>query len=419
MTFKGQRNADTVLASHAAAGKVAVCAAALTALALAMPLPGFLSPAHAVSDGATTPPQREEPVRFSHVQHTLEGTLFWPSGDADFPAVVILAGSDRSRRGPLRMRIAKHFAAHDVAALVYDSPGTGASGGASLTQTRQERAVEALAAVDFLRGMPGIRASAVGLLGGSEGADVALIGAAQDPDLAFVIAVSGAMGVPIIDVLDYSAEKRGRDMGLDTDAINKAKTFKEIAYVFLSGTDILDWPAVESRVKGWNDGTWRTFIDITRQRKNHLADAKKRDVHVAFMQIINRFKREPWFGAVDVGNAVQQLAALDVNGFFALLESGRYAGDADRGLGDVGNIRCPVLAIWGEDDAFLPPKEAAAKLGDALALTHHGDYEIKLFPHASHVLTVPGSTSEFVPDYLETMTHWLSLRVGAEIHGSR
>jgi hypothetical protein len=82
-------------------------------------------------------------------QTTLAGTLFWPTATADCPAVVILAGSDRSKRGPLRTSIAKHLAAHNVAALVYDSPGTGASTGNAVLQTRREkRAIEALAAVE-------------------------------------------------------------------------------------------------------------------------------------------------------------------------------------------------------------------------------------------------------------------------------
>jgi len=96
-------------------------------------------------DTAKTLAPREEEVRFVNGQTTLEGTLFWPATRADCPAVVVLAGSDRSRRGPLRMRTAKYFAAHNVAALVYGSPGTGASTGNALVQTRSERTVEALA----------------------------------------------------------------------------------------------------------------------------------------------------------------------------------------------------------------------------------------------------------------------------------
>jgi len=94
-------------------------------------------------------PQEEE-IHFVNGQTILEGTLFWPDARSDCPAVIILAGSDRSRRGPLRMAIAKHFADHNVAALVYDSPGTGSSSGNALFQSHDDRVVEALSAVAYL-----------------------------------------------------------------------------------------------------------------------------------------------------------------------------------------------------------------------------------------------------------------------------
>ena len=89
----------------------------------------------------------EEEIQFVDETTTLYGTLFLPVSDHKYPAVVILSGSDRSRRGPLRIKIAKYFAAHGVAALVYDSPGTGRSTGNALFQTRKDRVKEALSAI--------------------------------------------------------------------------------------------------------------------------------------------------------------------------------------------------------------------------------------------------------------------------------
>ena len=361
--------------------------------------------------------QREEEIRFISGQTTLEGTLFWPVARADCPAVVILAGSDRSRRGPLRIRIAKHFAAHNVAALVYDSPGTGASTGNALLQTRRERAIEALSAVDYLRELPGIRSTSVGLFGGSEGADVALLASARAPQVAFVIAVSGAMGVSILDVLRYSAEKKGYKQGLTLDEITKAITFKEIAFVFLSGVEIVEWSLIEARVKQWEDNTWATLIGIAKQRKKKLSRQQKRVLLSSFRQVIDQFKNQQWFSTVDVGNAIHRMVNLDVDSFFKLLDAGRYARDWDRSLCDVSRIRCPVLAIWGQEDSFLPPNQSAMRLKKALAESNHRDYEIKVFPNASHFLTVPGSVTEFVPGYLDTMTHWLSRHVGLDNGG--
>jgi len=72
---------------------------------------------------ATVGPE-EEPVRFANGSTSLAGTLFWPARRADGSAVVVLAGSERSERGGLRIAIARQFVIHGLAAMVYDRPGT-------------------------------------------------------------------------------------------------------------------------------------------------------------------------------------------------------------------------------------------------------------------------------------------------------
>ena len=359
----------------------------------------------------------EEQLRFTNGSTSLAGTLFWPAERADCPAVVVLAGSDRSERGGLRTAIARHFAAHGVAALVYDSPGTGSSSGNALLQSSSERVAEALSAVAYLRSLPGIRPTAVGLFGGSEGANVALMACAGDTGVAFVIPVSSSLGASILDILRYSAEKKGYEQGLTPDEIAQATTFKEIAFVLLSGVEIIEWRLIESRVKQWDDAPWTAFIHIAKQRGRELTQAEKQVFLDSFRTIVARFETQRWFAVVDVGNAVQRMLSLDTNTFFGLLESGRYSRDWERGLcfGDA-DIRCPVLAIWGEEDSFLPPRQSAERLKKYLTDSNHSDFEVIVFQNASHFLTLPASRSDFVPGYLDTMVNWVGKRFGSEAH---
>ena len=74
-----------------------------------------------------------------------------------------------------------------------------------------------------------------------------------------------------------------------------------------------------------------------------------------------------------------------------------------------------MLAIWGQEDSFLPPNQSAARLKKYLMDSNHADYEVIVFKNASHVLTVPGSREDFVPGYLDTMTNWLGRRFGSEV----
>ena len=240
---------------------------------------------------------------------------------------------------------------------------------------------------------------------------MALASCAGGGGVAFVIPVSGSLGVSILDILRYSAEKKGYEQGLTPDEIAQAMTFKEIAFVLLSGVQIVEWPLIESRVKQWKGDPWPVFIDLARQRGRDLSPNEKQAFLESFRKTIGHFESQRWFPAVDVSNAVQRMLALDTDAFFRLLESGRYSRDWERSLCfSDGDIRCPVLAIWGEEDSFLPPRQSAERLKKYLADSGHPDYKVIVFEDASHFLTVPGSRSDFVPGYLDTMVNWVDRR---------
>ena len=360
---------------------------------------------------------KTEEVSFTHKNALLRGTLFQPVEEKLRGAAVVLAGSDRSRRGPLRLSLGRHLAACGVAALVYDSPGTGASTGNALLQSRQDRVDETLAAVDYLQEHPGIPAAAVGIFGGSEGADVALMAAAQEPDVAFVIAVSGSMGGSVLDLLRYSAEKRGQALGMSLEEISKAVTFKEITFAFFAGVDMLEWKLIEARTSPWQNPHWEKLFRIARQRQQTLSDPQKHEVLVTLRGIVDAFKTEPWFAVADIGNTLQRLVTMDSKRFLLLLESGTLGQDWDRRLySEIENLKCPVLGIWGEEDTFLPPRQSAARLKKYLSDADHRAYTIRIFPGAGHGLTCTESPAAFVPGYLDTIRVWLGQHLGPPLN---
>lgn len=365
-------------------------------------------------------PLVQEEIAFRDGPTSLAGTLFKPASGAVQPGVVVLAGSDRSARGPERIRIARHLAEMGLAALVYDSPGTGASTGNALLQSREERTREALAAVAHLRSVPGVLPSGVGVFGGSEGADIALAAAARDSDMAFAIAVSGAPGVPLLNVMRYSAEKRSRDMGLTVEETAKAVAFKEVTLVLFTGVELADLTEIEGRAAAWGDEEWSALIEVARRRLEPLDQAGRRRLFDSFKRAVAHFSREPWLTAADPGNSLSRLSRMDADTFSLLLERGQLAQDWDRTLSfDPARIRCPVLAVWGSEDSFLPPDESAARLRRYMADAGHPDYEIVLFPGADHSLTVGGPSSEYAPGYLELLEGWLSQRLEATAGAAR
>ena len=116
---------------------------------------------------------------------TLAGDLTLPAGDGPYPAVVLISGSGDQDRGSnvfgFRMfaTLADHLAMNGIAVLRFDDRGVGGSTGDGLQTTVQDRARDAVAAVDLLLTRGDIHAEQIGLVGHSEGGMVALMAANQ------------------------------------------------------------------------------------------------------------------------------------------------------------------------------------------------------------------------------------------------
>jgi pimeloyl-ACP methyl ester carboxylesterase len=126
-------------------------------------------------------------VIFSNAGVTLAGTLAVPGTGG--PGVVMVGGSGPTDRNndtyfpPIR----DHLVDAGIAVLSYDKRGVGGSSGDWRDATFDDLAADAGAALDFLRGQPGVRADAVGLFGHSEGGWVVLRAAAGRDDVPWVI----------------------------------------------------------------------------------------------------------------------------------------------------------------------------------------------------------------------------------------
>jgi dienelactone hydrolase len=126
--------------------------------------------------GSESPVLLDVPVKV----RGLSGELIAPAGSGRHPAVVMLHGSGNTTREPYREQ-AESLAEHGVAALIYDKrPG----------YTYAQLADDARAAVALLRSRPEVRPDGIGLWGFSEGASIAPMVAAGNPDVRAVMAVS-------------------------------------------------------------------------------------------------------------------------------------------------------------------------------------------------------------------------------------
>jgi pimeloyl-ACP methyl ester carboxylesterase len=126
----------------------------------------------------------------------LAGTLSRPKGPGPFPAVVMIAGSGPQNRDEtidghkLFLVIADRLTREGVAVLRYDKRGVGQSKGDYRTATQADFTADAAAAFVWLRRQPGINPRKVGLIGHSEGAEIAPKVADAGPGVAFLVLLS-------------------------------------------------------------------------------------------------------------------------------------------------------------------------------------------------------------------------------------
>jgi len=352
------------------------------------------------------------PVRLETDAAVLSGRVFAPAGDAEVPGVVILGGSERGPQTTMKQQLAEHFADAGIAALIYDSPGTGGSTGNALLQTRADRADEAIAGVKFLAGRDGVLSNRVGVMGISEGALVTMLAAARDDSIAFAIPVSGSFGVSTPEVTRYRIETMCLARAVEPEEIQKALLLEEILFALFGNPEGFEWRLIEAKTAGWADEPWDKLIELARTMRYADTPDERSAALESLRSSLVVFRDRPWFAAVVVDpERFDAFMAMDAGKFYMFL---RHSPLGDDDFGKVGqefeacrSVACPVLAIWGEQDDYLPPHRSAAFLRRCFDNGGNDDVTLVIVPLASHILTEPGSVDRFAAGYPEMLSTWI------------
>lgn len=158
-------------------------------------------------------PYTETSITFSSLAKgiTLAGTLTVPKGPGPFPAAVFVSGSGGQDRDETMLGhkpfhvLADQLARLGIATLRYDDRGVGLSNGDQATGTSKDFANDAEGAHRFLKTAANIKRTKIGFIGHSEGALIAPMVAARNPDVAFVVMLAGP-GVSGKDVILKQSE---------------------------------------------------------------------------------------------------------------------------------------------------------------------------------------------------------------------
>ncbi len=318
---------------------------------------------------------------------TLAGTLTEPEGAGPFPAVLFITGSGAQDRDENLFQhrpffvLADALARRGVAALRVDDRGVGGSTGDTLTSKSEDTAGDVLAGIEFLKSRKEIDPARIGLIGHSEGGIIAPLVASRSKDVAFLVLMAGT-GLPGDEIIYLQGRAILKGLGADEATLNRTTDLQRELFRIVRAEK-------DEKVA---DGKVREAF------KAHLAslpEDQRKEAKASEGVIESRLKlvRTPWFRDF-----------LDLDPRVALKK-----------------VTCPVLALIGEKDLQVPPKENLVEIEKALKSGGNTKFVVRELPGLNHLFQTckTGNLSEYTeieetiaPSALAAITDWVGETTG-------
>ena len=332
-------------------------------------------------------PYNEENVTWENKEAglTLAGTLTFPKAGGPFPAAILVSGSgpqdrDESLLGHKPFLVlADHLTRNGIAVLRYDDRGVGKSTGNFASATTEDFARDALAGIGFLKTRKEIDAKKIGLIGHSEGGLIAPMAATQSKSIAYIVMLAGP-GLNGAEILYLQSALIAKANGISDELIALGRTNSEKIYAIVT-TEKSDSVAAQ-KIRELQKESWAGYSDEIKAEMEKFGDPEKL-LEATIKQLLT-----PWFRFF---LAYEPRSALE-------------------------KVTCPVLAINGEKDLQVPPKENLSAIEDALKKAGNKMVVTKELPGLNHLFQTSetGAPSEygkieetFSPTALQMISDWI------------
>ena len=277
-------------------------------------------------------PYLDEEVTFQNTKAgiKLAGTLTLPSKNGNFPAVILISGSGAQNRDEEIMGhkpflvLSDFLTRNGIAVLRFDDRGTAASTGDFKTATSVDFASDVEAGVAYLQTRKEIDQKKIGLIGHSEGGIIAPMVASNSKAISFIVLLAGT---------GISGDKL---LLLQEDLIFKASGMSDNKLQIIKRINSLVFELV---------------------KKSNSVDQLTGDLTTLLKQEVKNYPDKP--GNISDDDFVKAQVSEVVNPW--MLNFIKY--DPARALT---NVKCPVLAINGEKDLQVSPKENLEAIKNAL-----------------------------------------------------
>ena len=298
-------------------------------------------------------PYLEEEVIYENKEAkiTLAGTLTLPSKEGSFPVVLLITGSGPQDRNETVfghhpfLVLGDYLTRQGIAVLRVDDRGVGGSTGDFSQATSEDFASDVLAGIEYLKARKEINPRKIGLIGHSEGGIIAPMVAVKSPDVAFIILMAGT-GLTGEEILYLQTGLISKEMGISEKDITKNLQLNNKIFSVIKEEE--DNKIVEEKIRQIFMTYWE---DLSEEEKSKIGNPE--DYLKAQLQSL----LSPWFR------------------FFLTYDPQTT----------LSKVKCPVLAINGEKDLQVPPKENLSAIKEALQTGDNENFTIKELPGLNHL----------------------------------
>ena len=329
-------------------------------------------------------PYYSEDITFENkkVGINLAGTLTLPDKEGVFPVVILISGSGPQNRdeellGHKPFLVLSDFLTKNgIAVLRYDDRGIAMSKGDFKTATSADFATDVESAIAYLKTRKEINKNKIGLIGHSEGGLIAPMVASKSKEVAFIILLAGT-GIQGDSLLLLQKKLIEEASGINKEDIQKGQS---------SNRKVFDIVNKSTSLEQLNSDLTIYFKQILKDNPNTQKPAEMSDDDFVKLQV--KQIASPWMQYFIKYNPA---AALE-------------------------KVKCPVLAINGEKDLQVPPKENLEAIKKALTKGGNKRVATKELPNLNHLFQEcnTGSPDEyatieqtFSPIALTEILKWL------------
>jgi len=334
-------------------------------------------------------PYYTEEITFTNEKASIKlaGTLSLPSKEGKYPVVVLITGSGPQNRDEELMGhkpflvLSDNLTRNGIGVLRFDDRGTAKSGGDFKTATTADLATDVEAAISYLKSRKEIDQKKIGLIGHSEGGIIAPMVASKSKDISFIVLLAGT-GIPGDQLLLLQQELIGRGSGIPERELLKSKEINKALFeIVVNSTD--------------DDKLKKDVIEFIKQKIKEDPDTANKFQGMSEAAFVNMQADQitsPWM-----------LYFIRLNPAVALQK-----------------VKCPVLALNGEKDLQVPPKENLTAIKTALQKGKNKKVTCKELPGLNHLFQecktgLPAEYSQieqtFSPDALKGIVEWIKTTV--------